>query len=145
MARWRASVLAETLFVASLGAACGNGGGFTTTTSIAPGPYASQAEQVMTDLASGNFQAVYAMEDPVTQLHLTVAVLASGWSDFTGGRGAYRGHGRPELHRIGSLDVEIVPLTMANGPAESQVTFNPAENGEIISLLLTRAGEPVGA
>jgi hypothetical protein len=119
--------------------ACG-GGPSATTTSVAEGPFASQAEQVINDLAASNFQAVWGMFDASLQGQLSVARLANGWAVYQLEFGHYRSHGTPELIPLGSLDVEQLPMVMVHGTEEARVTFEP--NGSIAGLVLLKAGAP---
>jgi hypothetical protein len=107
---------------------------------VASGPFASQAEQVINDLAAGNFQAVWGRFDAQLQAQLSIPALANGWRVYQEQFGTYRSHGTPELIRLGSLDVEQLPMLMAHGTEEARVTFQP--NGAIAGLVLLRAGAP---
>ncbi len=125
------------------GCSAGTNGASSTTTStvIKPGPYASQAEQVISDLAAGDYQAVVAAEDPATQLRLSAPVLHSGWQDFQEEAGSYEGHGTPEFFPIHAITLEQVPLTMKYGHEVARITFNTS--GQIVGLLLTRPSTPI--
>ena len=81
-----------------------------------PGPFASQADQVVADLAAGNFAAVEAKFDPAMKALLTLPALQKVWISYQKLLGSYRSHGAPASVRVGQIDVERVPVTMAHGP-----------------------------
>lgn len=119
--------------------ACSRGNS-ATTTSVAAGPFAARASQVISDLAVGNDKTVWAMFDAQLQAQLSVPALADAWQVFEDQYGSYKSHGSAELIPVGSLDVEQLPMTMARGTEEARVTFEP--NGSIAGLVLLRAGAP---
>jgi Protein of unknown function (DUF3887) len=105
-----------------------------------PGPFASQADQVVADLAAGNFAAVEAMEDATLKAALPLPALQKAWTAYQDQLGSYRSHGAPVSVRVGQLDVERVPVTMAHGQGEVRISFQPA--GMIAGLFLLKAGAP---
>ena len=120
-------------------AACGSGGGG----SIAPtppGPFASAADQVVGDLVAGTFAAVTAKFDPTVAAGLSLASLENNWKTYQELLGSYRSHGSPASVMKGQLDVERVPVTMANASGEIRITFHP--DGTIAGLYFLKAGAP---
>jgi uncharacterized protein YceK len=105
-----------------------------------PGPFASQAEQVISDLVAGDDQAIWAMTDPTVRSKVSVSQIANGWQLYQEKFGSYRSHGSPELIPVGSLDVEQIPMRMAKGTEEARVTFE--QNGALVGLQLLKAGAP---
>jgi Protein of unknown function (DUF3887) len=96
-----------------------------TCSSSSPGPFASQADQVVADPAAGNFTAVEAKFDPALKAHLTLPTLQNVWTTYQKMLGSCRNHGAPTFARVGQLDVERVPVTMAYGPGEVSISFRP--------------------
>jgi hypothetical protein len=113
------------------------------TTSLNPGPFANQAEQVVADLAASQYQAVWQMFDATLKAQLSESALANGWQLYQERFGSYRGHGKPELIPVGSLDVEQLPMFMGKGTQEARITFEP--DGAIAGLGLLKAGAPLPA
>ena len=130
-------MLVVLLAVAGLTTACG---GNSPTSAASPGPFASQAEQVINDLGAGNFQSVWSQFDASLQAQLSVAALTNGWQVYQEQFGSYKSHGSPEFIPLGSLDVEQLPMIMAHGTEEARVTYEP--NGKIAGLVLLKAGAP---
>jgi hypothetical protein len=91
-----------------------------------PGPFASQADQVVADLAAGNFTAVEAKLYPAMIKAARAVPLQKAWAACQDVLGAYRSHGAPAFARKGQFDLEQVPVTMANGPSVVTITFNPS-------------------
>jgi hypothetical protein len=125
--------------VSVLPAACSSGSA-QRPPAINRGPFAGQAEQVITDLAAGQYQAVWGMFEPTLKVQLPVTGIESGWRAYQQRFGSYRGHGLPELIQVGSLDVEQMPMFMSRGTEEARVTFDPG--GSIAGLGLLKAGAP---
>ena len=119
-ARWAAALGALT--VACFLTACSSAG----TSPTSPGPFASQASQVVTDLAAGNFTAVESKFDPAMMKASQAVPLDKAWAACQQVLGAYRSHGTPTFARKGQFDLEQVPVTMANGPSVVTITFNPS-------------------
>lgn len=105
-----------------------------------PGSFASQADQVVADLAAGNFAAVEAMEDATLKAALPLPALQKAWTAYQDLLGSYRSHGAPVSVQVGQLDVERVPVTMAHGQGEVRISFQP--DGMIAGLYLLKAGAP---
>ena len=105
-----------------------------------PGPFASQADQVVADLAAGNFTVVEAKFDPTVTASLPLSALQSAWTTYQESMGSYKSHIAPASVRQGQLDVERVPVTMTNGQGEVRITFNT--NGTIAGLYFLKAGAP---
>lgn len=105
-----------------------------------PGPFASRADQLMTDLSSGNYAAVAASFDPTMKAQLSVSVMGNDWSTYEQLLGPYRRHDEPSSVMKGQLDVERVRVTMANGAGEVRITYHP--DGTIAGLYFLKAGAP---
>jgi hypothetical protein len=102
------------------------------TSPASPGPLASQADQVVADLAAGNFTAVEAKFDPAMMNAARTLPVQKAWAACQDALGTYRSHGAPTFARTGQFDLEQVPVTWANGPGVVTITFNP--NGTIDGL-----------
>jgi len=127
MRRW-AAVLGP-LAVACLLTACSSAAG---SSSASAGPFASQAGQVVTDLAAGNFTAVEAKFDPTMMKAAQAVPVQKAWAACQDVLGTYRSHGAPTYTQKGQYDLEQVPVTWANGPGMFTITFNP--DGTIAGL-----------
>jgi hypothetical protein len=103
--------------------------------SSSPGPFASQADQVVANLAAGNFTAVEAKFDPTLKAHLTLPTLQNAWTTYQQMLGSYRNHSAPTFVRVGQLDVERVPVKMAHGPGDVSISFRP--DGAMAGLAFT--------
>ena len=123
-ARWAAAL--GSLAVACFLTACSSGAG---TSPTSPGPFSSQASQVVTDLAAGNFTAVESKFDPAMMKANQAVPLDKAWAACQQVLGAYRSHGTPTFARKDQFDLEQVPVTMADGPSMVTITYNP--NGTI--------------
>ena len=128
MKRWAAEL--GSLAVVCFLTACSSSVAGTSPTS--PGPFASQADQVVADLAAGNFTAVQGKFDPAMIKATRTLPLQKAWTACQDVLGTYRSHGAPTFARKGQFDLEQVPVTMANGPSVVTITFNP--NGTIAGL-----------
>ena len=106
----------------------------------APGPSAARADQAVAELSSGDFAAVEANFDPTMRVALPVASLQNSWTTYQQLLGAYRRHDAPSSVMKGQLDVERVPVTMANASGEIRITFHP--DGTIAGLYFLKAGAP---
>jgi uncharacterized protein len=95
------------------------------TAPASPGPFASQASQVVADLAAGNFTAVESKFDPAMMTANQAVPLDKAWAACQQVLGAYRGHGTPTFTRKDQFDLEQVPVTMADGPSVVTITYNP--------------------
>lgn len=139
----RVFALSGVLAISLISAEC-SGASSASSNSVASGPFAAQAEQVIIDLAAGNYQAVWAMFRPSLQAQLSVAALANAWQvfqeQFQEQFGSYKSHGTPELIPVGSLDVEQAPMHMARGTEEARITFQ--QNGMIAGLYFLKSGAP---
>lgn len=118
-----------TLTVACFLTACSSGA---STAPTSPGPFASQASQVVADLAAGNFTAAESKFDPAMVQATRAVPLDKAWASCQQVLGAYRSHGTPTFARKGQYDLEQVPVTMAHGPSVVTITYNP--NGTIAGL-----------
>ena len=105
-------------------AACSSTG--TGTATASPGPFASQAGQVVTDLAAGNYAAVESKFDPAMVQAAQSLPVQQAWAACQDVLGKYRSHGAPTFARKGGFDLEQVPVTMANGPGVVTITYNPS-------------------
>ena len=128
MRRWAAAL--GPLAVACLMTACSSNAAGSSPAS--PGPFASQAGQVVADLAAGNFTAVQAKFDSAMIKADQAVSLPKAWAACQDALGTYRSHGAPTSARTGQFDNEQVPVTWANGPGVVIVTFNP--DGTIAGL-----------
>lgn len=125
----RRAVALGSLTVACFLAACSSGTG---TAPTSPGPFASQASQVVADMAGGNFAAVQSKFDSAMMKANQAVPLDQAWAACQQVLGAYRSHGTPTFARKGQFDLEQVPVTMADGPSVVTITYNP--NGTIAGL-----------
>lgn len=96
--------------------------------------FAGHAEQVVSDIAAGNDQAVWGMFDATMKAGLRPALMQLDWQEFQNKYGTYKGFGTPAFTRLGTLYVENVPVVMANGTEDVEVTFE--SNGMIAGLYL---------
>src|SRR5579859_2276440 len=112
MKRWVA--LLGSLAVVAFSSACSSSGSAGSPPAH-PGPFAARADQVVADLAAGNFTAVQGKFDPALKASLTLTALQQAWTAYQHLLGAYRHHVAPASVRVGQLDVERVPVTMARG------------------------------
>jgi hypothetical protein len=126
--RWAAAL--GPLAVACVLTACSSSAAGSSAAS--PGPFASQADQVIADLAAGNFAAVQAKFDPAMIKAAQTLPLPKAWAICQDALGTYQSHGAPASARKGQFDLEQVPVTWANGPAVVTITFDP--NGTIAGL-----------
>ncbi len=134
-----AAVLGSLTVLAFL-TACGSSGNVAGISPTHPGPFASQADQVVADLAAGNFAAVQAKLDPAMQAASSVADLRKAWTAYQGLLGSYRSHVAPASVRVGQIDVERVPVIMAHGQGEVRISFPP--DGIIQGLFFLPSGAP---
>ena len=123
----RAAALGSLTVVCFL-TACSSAG----TSPASPGPFASQADQVVADLAAANFTTVEAKFDPAMMKAARTVPLPKAWAACQDALGTYRSHGAPTSDRTGQSDLEQVPVTWANGPGVVTITFDP--NGTIAGL-----------
>ena len=121
MKRW-AAVLGP-LAVVCLLAACSSSSTAGTSPASA-GPFASQADQVVADLAAGNFTAVQAKFDPAMIKANQAVPLPKAWAACQDALVTYRSHGTPAFAQKGQFDLEQVPVTWADGPGMVTITFN---------------------
>ncbi len=128
MKRWAAAL--GPLAVVCLLTACSSSAAGTSPPS--PSPFASQADQVMADLAAGNFTAVQGKFDPAMIQANQAVPLPKAWAACQDALGTYRSHGTPTSARNGQFDLEQVPVTWANGPGTVTITFNL--NGTVAGL-----------
>ena len=89
-----------------------------------PEPVCSHADQVMADLAAGNFTAVQGKFDPAMIQANQAVPLPKAWAACQDALGTYRSHGTPTSARNGQFDLEQAPVTWANGPGMVTITFN---------------------
>jgi hypothetical protein len=138
MKRWAAALgpLAVVCFLT----ACSSSATGTSPTS--PGSFASEADQVVANLAAGNFAAVEGRFDPAIMKAAQAMPLQKGWAACQDVMGTYRSHGAPMFARKGQFDLEQVPVTWANGPDAVIITFNP--NGTIAGLQACKAAGGIG-
>ena len=95
-------------------------------------PVCFPGDQVVADLAAGNFTAVEAKFDRAMMKAARTVPLQKAWTACQDVLGTFRSHGAPTFARKGQFDLEQVPVTMANGPSVVTITFNP--NGTIAGL-----------
>ena len=124
----RAAALGS-LAVVCFSTACSSGAG---TSPTSAGSFASQADQVVANLAARNFTAVEAKFDSAMLNAARGLPLQKAWTACQDALGTYRSHGAPTSAGTGQLDLEQVPVTWANGPGVVTITFNP--NGTIDGL-----------
>ena len=120
MRRWAAAL--GPLAVVCLLTACSSGAAGTSPPS--PSPFASHADQVMADLAAGNFTAVQGKFDPAMIQANQAVPLPKAWAACQDALGTYGSHGTPTSARNAQFDLEQVPVTWANGPDTVTITFN---------------------
>ena len=123
MKRW-ATALGPLAVVCVL-AACSS----SASTSPSPAAFASQADQVVADLAAGKYAAVEGKFDPAMMTANQTLPLPKAWAACQHDLGTYRSHGTPTFVRKDQFDLEQVPVTMADGPSMVTITYNP--NGTI--------------
>jgi hypothetical protein len=99
---------------------------------IPPASFATQADQVVADLAAGKFTAVEGRFDPAMMKAAQAAPLQKGWGACQDAMGTDRSHGAPTFARKGQFELAQVPVTWAKGPEAVIITFNP--NGTIAGL-----------
>lgn len=136
-----ATVLGSLAVLAFL-SACGSSGS-SNVAGISPthsGPFASQADHVVADLAAGNFAAVEGKLDPAMTATVPLPALRKAWTTYQDLLGSYRSHGAPASVRVGQIDVERVPVVMAHGQGEVRISFQP--DGIIQGLFFLKAGAP---
>jgi hypothetical protein len=119
--RWAAALgsLAVVCFLAACSSSVAG------TSPASSGPFASQADQVVADLAAANFTAVQAKFDPAMMNAAQSLPVHKAWTDCQDALGTYQSHGAPTFARTGQFDLEQVPVTWANGPGAVTITFNP--------------------
>jgi hypothetical protein len=125
----RAAALGSLAAVCFL-AACSSS--VTGTSPASPGPFASRADQVVADLAAGNFTAVEGKFDPAMMKAAQALPLPKAWATCQHVLGTYRSHRAPTSARNGQFDLEQVPVTWAKGPGVLTITFN--QSGTIAGL-----------
>jgi hypothetical protein len=118
------------LAVAGCLAACSSSG--TGTAAASPGPFASQAGQVVTDLAAGNYAAVESRFDPAMMQAAQTLPVQKAWAACQNVLGKYRSHGAPTFAQKGGYDLEQVPVTWGNGPGAVIITYD--SSGTIAGL-----------
>jgi hypothetical protein len=102
-----------------------SGGSSASPTTVAPGPFASDARQVITDLSGSQFQAVFARFGPVLRHRLPLSELQTSWANYVTLLGTYRSQGTPAFVQ-GRIDgIEEVPVTMSHGVGEIEMAFTP--------------------
>jgi hypothetical protein len=121
MKGWAAAL--GSLAVVCLLAACSSSGAGTSPASV--GPFASQADQVVADLAAGKFTAVEGRFDPAMMNAARAVPLPKAWTACQATLGTYRCHGAPAFTQNGQFDVERVPVTWGHGPGAVIIAFNP--------------------
>lgn len=139
MRRW-AAVLGLLASMALLPACSSSSSGVAGISPTRPGPFASQADQVVADLAAGNFTAVESKFDPAMKAVLTPHLLQKAWTTYQQLLGSYRSHVAPAFARVGQLDVERVLVKMAHEQGEVRISFRPG--GTIAGLFFVKAGAP---
>jgi hypothetical protein len=90
-----------------------------------PASFATQADQVVADLAAGKLTAVEGRFDPAMLKAAQAAPLPKGWAACQDAMGAYRRHGAPAFARKGRFDLEHVPVTWAKGAGRGHRHFQP--------------------
>jgi hypothetical protein len=116
--------------------AAGSGSG-----AVKAGPFASEANDIVDSLTSGDFDAVAAKFDPTMSAHLHVSDLANNWRTYQEVLGTYRSHSAPISVMRGQLDVERVPLILGDGKGEVRITFHP--DGTVAGLYFLKSGAPL--
>jgi len=136
MKHW-AAVPGLLAILAFLPACSGNGGGNPPARPARPGPFASQADQVVADLADGSFAAVEAKFDPAMKASQAPHRLQNEWTALQKWTGSYRNRVATAFARAGQGVVELVRVRMAHAPGEVRITFRP--DGIIAGLLIREA------
>jgi hypothetical protein len=101
------------------------------------GPLASNADRVVSDLASAKWWSIWSEFDPVMKAGLNVVQMAHGWARYEASLGAYRTHGRVEFIAEGDFSIEYVPVEMGRGTGVVEVVFSSRK--EISGLWLLPA------
>ena len=113
-----------------------------------PGPFASQADQVVADLAAGNFTAVEAKLDPAMIKAARAVPLQKAWAACQDVLGAYRSHGAPAFARKGQFDLERGPVTSCKWLASGSNTLAGSQFSRSLAvastLIVERASELPG-
>jgi len=104
--------------------------------------FATQADQVVADLAAGNSRQWKAGFDPPMMKAAQAAPLQKGRAVCQDAMGTYRSHGAPTFARKGQFELAQVPVTWAKGPEAVIITFNP--NGTIAGLQACQAAGGIG-
>ena len=138
MKRW--AVVLGLLASMALLPACSSSSGVAGISPTRPGPFAAQADQIVADLAAGNFTAVEVKFDPAMKAVLTPHLLQKAWTTYQQLLGSYQSHVASAFVRVGRLDVERVPVKMAHGQGEVRISFRP--DGIIAGLFFLKAGAP---
>jgi hypothetical protein len=84
------------------------------TAPTSPGPFASQASQVVTDLAAGNFTAVESKFDPAMMKANQAVPLDKGMGCLPAGAGCVPKPRHADVVLKDQFDLEQVPVTMAD-------------------------------
>jgi hypothetical protein len=98
----------------------------TESTRLAADPFASDARQVITQLAGSQFQTVFARFGPVLQRRLPLSELQTAWANYVTLLGTYRSQGTPALVQGRTDVIEEVPVTMSHGVGEIEMAFTQA-------------------
>lgn len=105
------------------------------------GSFDSQASQIVTEIAAGQFAAVRAQFDSTMTDKVSETDMSSAWSSYQQALGNFQSAGQPTSVVRGDLTVEQVPIQLAQGSGEVRVTFHP--DGTIAGLYFLPSGVPV--
>ena len=105
-----------------------------------PGPFSGKADQIVKDLGTSAYTDVSASFDQTMKTQLPQAALQNAWTSYQQLLGSYKSHSAPASVMKGQLDVERVPVTMANAKGEVRITFHP--DGTVAGLYFLKADAP---
>ena len=122
MKRWAAALgsLAVVCFLAACSSSVAG------TSPASPGPFASQADQVMADLAAGNFTAVEGKFDPAMIKAAQAVPLQKAWTAARMCWARTEATVRLRLPGRANSTSNRYPSRWANGPGVVTITFNPS-------------------
>lgn len=95
----------------------------------------SQAQDIVTRLASGDYAGVEATFDPALKSSMPAASLESMWGDITAQFGAFQGQVAARGEQVQELDVVTVSCAFENGVLDFRISMDEA--GRVTDL---RAG-----
>ncbi len=87
--------------------------------------FASQAAEIVADLAAERFDPVYELFDPTMRDMLSEAGLANAWRTYQELLGAFQSADQPSLGMQGDLIIAQIPVQLARGDGEVRIVFHP--------------------